>query len=153
MDIQKTEQLFKDIKNLEQKYRLSYKEILDLAEKKNIGIPLSIFNKKLGSLESIVKYLKENLKLSIREIAFLTARKEQPIRTTYNRARKKLVPELKARGKALPLSIIENKSLSVLESIVAHLLSYNYTLNQVSSILKRDYKTVWTIRQRINNKT
>ena len=49
---------------IKEKYALSFDDLLSLIKKEEIAIPLSIFNKELGSLESISKYLKENLKLT-----------------------------------------------------------------------------------------
>ena len=63
---------------------LSYEEILELIKKllkappkEEITIPLSIFkNDYLSALETIVKYLRENLLLSFKQIATLTNRNE-----------------------------------------------------------------------------
>ena len=120
MKEQLTVNLLKDIKKLEEKYNLSYKEILKILEKKEeIKIPISIFNEKLGSLESIVKYLKDNLNLNYKEISFLTNRKQQPIRTTYLRAKRKHKEDLKIiQDKTIPLETIQDNSLSVLEPFV-----------------------------------
>ena len=49
---------------LKQKYNIKGKELEKLSASKEITIPVSIFNETLGPLESIVKYLKENLNLS-----------------------------------------------------------------------------------------
>jgi hypothetical protein len=150
MDKGKTGQLLADIRRLERKYNLKHKEILDILEKKETNIPISIFNKKLGSLESIVKYLKENLKLSYKEIAFLLNRKQQPIRTTYIRSKHKYPSKLDISSKErIPVSVLENNELSVLESIVSYFLKQKYTVNQISSILHRNYKTIWTIKRKL----
>jgi hypothetical protein len=155
MQLEKAGQLFKDIKKLEKKYSLSYEEIINiLGKKEKISIPFSIFNNKLGSLESIVKFLKENLSLNIKEISFLTNRKQQPIRTTYLRASKKYSVKLIADGeKNIPLDVIANNKLSVLENIISYLLSAGYSINEISLILKRDYQTIWTIKNRIKART
>jgi hypothetical protein len=149
-----TKELYKDIKKLEEKYSLSYKEMLDILGKKSqIDIPLSIFNKTLGSLESIIKYLKEELQLSVKEISFLTNRKQQPVRTTYNRTQKKHPKRLDITAKnSIPITIIQDTKLSVLENLVSFFIKNNYSINQISTLLKRDYKTIWTIKNRIKNK-
>ena len=56
---------------------------------KQINIPCSIFTKKLSSLETISKYLKENLKLSYKEIADLINRSEKTIWQAYKSTNKK----------------------------------------------------------------
>lgn len=147
--------LFNDIRKLEQKYSLSYKEIKEILDKKNkICIPFSIFNDRLGSLESIVKYLRENIGLSFKEISFLTNRKIQPIRTTYLRAGQKYSQKFYIReDKTIPLSIIQNRKFSVLENLVLYLLKRNYSPSKISFILRRDYQTIWTIKNRIIKKS
>ena len=53
-------------------------------------IPVSIFKKpRLSPFEAIVKYLKEEEKLTYRQIGKLLNRDERNIWTVYNRAKKK----------------------------------------------------------------
>ncbi len=55
-----------------------------------VKVPLSVlFDRTLSSFETVVEYLKEQLKFSYREIGVLTNRNERTIWTIYNRARKK----------------------------------------------------------------
>ncbi len=146
-------QLFKDIKKLEEKYSLSYQEILKIIEKREATIPLSVFNEKLGSLESIVKYLRENKGMSLKQISILTQKKIQPIRTTYNRSKKKHPGKLSLqKGKQFPVHILQNSTHSVLENIVSYLLDENYTLQEISLVLQRGYKTIWTIKDRLQRR-
>ncbi len=54
-------------------------------------IPVSIFKKeKLSPFEAIVKYLKEEMKLTYHQIGVLLNRDERNIWTIYNRVKKKL---------------------------------------------------------------
>ena len=154
MNQDKTLILFEEIKEIEKKYSLNYEEIYQIIKNKDtISIPIDIFNEKLGSLETIVKYLKENRGLNIQEISFLTNRKPQSIRTTYNRSQKKLTEKLMfSSQKTIPMNVLCNDSFSVLENLVLYLLNSNYSLTKISKILKRDYKTIWTITHRIKNK-
>ena len=67
----------------------SLSKIPELPEKE-ILIPLSILkNRKLGALESIVTYLKDELHLTYAEIAKLTNRDNRTIWATYHKAKKK----------------------------------------------------------------
>lgn len=57
----------------------------------NIKIPVNIFrNRDLAVLESLVKYMKEELKMSYAEIASELNRNDRTIWTVYSRARKKI---------------------------------------------------------------
>ena len=59
--------------------------------KAEINIPLSIFDdRRLGVLESLVSYLRDNLSLKNSEIARLLNRDDRTIWTVYNRVQKKI---------------------------------------------------------------
>lgn len=121
----------------------------------NMEIPSFIFNDKLGSLESIVKYLKENLNMKIIRIASLLNRNDKTIWSTYNHSKKKH-PEIFKEQESkinIPISILTSRKLSVLESIVYH-IKENYDLNfhEIGVILKRDDRTIWTVYQKAKKK-
>jgi len=60
------------------------------ADKKTIWIPISVFtNRKLGLLESLTKYLKEDIEMTNYEIARALNRDNRTIWTSYSRAKKK----------------------------------------------------------------
>ena len=75
--------------NIKQRFNLSNKELIELSKEKQVFIPISIFNKELGMLESISLYLKDKLKLSFKEIAQLLKRDYKTIWTSYNKAKNK----------------------------------------------------------------
>lgn len=65
-----------------------FKDRLDI--KSEFSVPISIFsNLKLSVLESIVKYMKEELNLTYHNIAVLLRRDDRTIWTIYNRSMKK----------------------------------------------------------------
>lgn len=70
----------------------SYSEIFSLMEKDNIdSIPISILkNRKLGMLESVTCYLKEEKNLKYSQIAKMLNRDQRTIWATYDKAKKKL---------------------------------------------------------------
>ncbi len=72
-------------------YKNSLKKFKDrLDTKSDFFVPISIFsNLKLSVLESIVKYMKENLSLTYHNIAVLLKRDDRTIWTIYSRAIKK----------------------------------------------------------------
>jgi len=140
---------------LEQEKGFSSDEIIRLVAKekepKAIEIPVGIFNKKLSSLETIVKYLKENLDLKYSEIAKLLNRNDRTIWTTYSNSRKKFSKKFAVKGNKyfIPALIISNRSLSVLESIVSYLKdTFNLKYSQIALLLCRDQRTIWTAYNR-----
>ena len=117
-----------------------------------ISIPVSVFdNDYLSALEAITKYLHENKGLRFSEVAKLISRDQRAIGVTYRFARKKMKIMLKAPliKYSLPLSIIADKRLSVLESIVYYLRkTYALSYHEIAVLLRRNDRTVWTVYQR-----
>src|SRR3989338_2516529 len=137
--------------SIKEKYHLNSPELLNELEEKEVLIPVSIFSRKLSSLETIVKYLKENLGLKNKEIASLTKRSVKTIYHAYNsaneKARKKF--EIKEARYYIPVSALTNRKLGVLESVVKY-LKENYELNysEIGRLLGRDPRTIWTAYRR-----
>jgi len=75
--------------NIKKKHALIEKEIEALSKEKEIVLPISIFNEKLGMLEAASLYLKDERNLSFKEIAKLLKRNYKTIWTSYNKAKKK----------------------------------------------------------------
>jgi len=128
---------------------------LIIKEKKPKEIPVCIFNDKLSALETIVKYLKENLNLKYSEIAKLLNRNDRTIWATYSNSRKKLTEKfvVKSNKFFIPALIISNRSFSVLESIVSYLKdNLNLRYSQIALMLHRDQRTVWTVYNRKRKK-
>ena len=131
-------------------------KLLKTAAKEEVKIPISIFNDNLGSLESIVKYLRENLLLSFRQIAELTNRNGVALAVSYRNAKKKhetkfVVTEISPYS--IPISILKDRNLSVLENISAYLKdTFGLNYHSVAVLLNRDDRTVWTVYQRAKKK-
>ncbi len=112
-------------------------------------IPCSIFNEKLGSLESIVKYMKEEKEFDYNKIASLLFRKSGPIGITYRNANKKHPEKLFIDSKYfIPIEIFSNTKLSVLENITYYLKNNSLKLHQIAILLHRDDRTIWTTYQK-----
>ena len=77
------------ISNIQEKFNISKDEIAKLSDVSKITIPLTIFRKDLGMLESIVLYLKDDKGLGFKTIAKLLKREYQTIWSSYNKAKKK----------------------------------------------------------------
>jgi len=139
------------VEKLFKEFDITSKDILSYIQKPRNEIPLSIFNKNLGSLETITKYLRENQKLNFVKIAELTNRNQKALCRTYHNAIKKQKDEFKITESEFyfPIYILKNRNLSVLESIVVYLKEkLNLSFIKISSLLKRDPSTIWTIYHR-----
>jgi hypothetical protein len=77
------------LSNIQRKFNLSTKELVDLS-KEEIVLPISIFNDKLGMLEAASLYLRDTLKLSFKDIARLLKRDYKTIWTSYTKAKEKM---------------------------------------------------------------
>ncbi len=145
------EELFNEFVDfLKNKYNIKEKEISNLKKSKEIIIPVSIFNQTLSPLESIVKYLKDELDLSFEAIAKYLYRGKSQIIFTHKEANKKFKSKLDTKSEYfIPISIFSNIKLSILESIVKNLKeSQNLSYHNVAVLLKRDDRTIWTVYNR-----
>ncbi|MBN1544877.1 hypothetical protein JW898_05455 [Candidatus Woesearchaeota archaeon] len=120
------------------------------------GIPVSIFNPELGALESIVKYMREELLLDYRTIASMLGRNEGPVGVTYRRSLKKSRSRLDITSKeSIPFDALRANSkigLSVFESIAYHLAKQGRGWHEIANIMHRHDKTVWTVLDRAKKK-
>jgi len=141
------------LNRLKRRYSISSTELLNLTQE-DISIPSSIFTNKLSPLESIVKYLRENLELDYNRIAELLNRNRKTVWQAYKNAAKKLQIkfEVEETEYNIPVSVFKDR-LSVLETIVVHLKDqYRLSYRQIAQLLKRNERTVWTVYQRARRK-
>jgi len=78
------------ISNVQTRFKLSPKEVVELAKPEEIVLPVSIFNSKLGMLEAACLYLRDKKKLSFKEIAKHLKRDYKTVWTSYNKAKEKM---------------------------------------------------------------
>ena len=125
---------------------------LEVSPKEEIRIPIHVFkNSDLGSLETIVKYLRENLLLTFRQIAELTGRNPVALAVSYRNARIKLSKPFaeEISTYSIPVSILINRKLSVLENLAAYMKdTFGLTYHNIALLLNRDDRTIWTVYQR-----
>jgi len=142
---------------------LSRERLLDVIEKLSLystlvvnQIPITIFdNEELSALETIVKYLKENLGFRFSEIANLLNRDERNIWTTYKYASTKRKQKFVIRQVVffVPITIFQDRRVSVLEALVEYLKeNRQLSLHEIASLLKRDDRTIWTVYNRVQKK-
>jgi len=138
----------------EKRYKISSQDILEATSKEPV-IPVSIFTKRLTVLETIVKFLKEEYNYSYHQIAVLLNRNERNIWHAYDNAIKKRKEKLKVDSSEylIPLSIFQNKGLSILESLVVYLKEeFNLSYHKIAVLLKRDDRTIWTVYHKAKKK-
>ncbi len=80
---------------------MSYSEIFSMLKPKDANsIPLEILNdRKLGMLESVSVYLKEQKEMTYSQIAKLLNRDDRTIWASYNKAKKKLGEATKGKDR------------------------------------------------------
>ena len=131
-------------------------KIVKVPVKEEVKVPISVFkNDYLGSLETIVKYLRENLLLSFKQIASLTNRNEIALAVSYRNAKKKLEAKFveEISPYSIPVSILQDRNLSVLENIVSYLKdTFGLAYHKIAILLNRDDRTIWTVYQRAKKK-
>lgn len=150
--ISKFKELSKDDKIALISYFMMEQEILG---RKEVSIPVGVFgNDALSSLESIVKYLKEELKLKFSKIGKLLNRSSKTIWATYHNAVGKMPSSFGAisRDIMIPVSAISNRSYSTLESVVGFIKDLDYANHEVAQMLHLDDRTVWTVYDRVKRK-
>lgn len=131
-------------------------ESLKIPNKEDVNVPISVFNNDyLSALETIVKFLRENLLLSFKQIASLTNRNEMALAVTYRNARKKMPAKLdvKYSDYFIPVAVLKDRSLSVLENVSYHLKeTFGLPYHKIALLLNRDDRTIWTVCQRARRK-
>ncbi len=146
------------LKELKEKYSLSIDDIRNLmAEKPGLVVPVSIFqNKRLSALEIICKYLKEETKLGFSRIASLLNRNPRTVWTTYSKAVRKQKSRLTVKESIImiPVEIFSDRKFSVLETLVSYLKDHhNLSFAQISQLLQKDPRNIWTVYSRFRKKT
>ena len=123
-------------------------KLLNIQVKEEVKVPLSVFkNDYLGSLETIVKYLKEELNLRFHEIAVLLNRDDRTIWASYKIACKKRKEKLSAKESKffIPVYIFTHRKFGVLEAIVGYLKdNFKLRYSEIAELLNRDERNIWT---------
>lgn len=154
-------QLFEELffEFIEKKYNISKKDLLSVIEKKQSqdnSVPVSILrNKKLSSLEAIVKFLRENRGMSYNTIGDGLCRHSKTLAVTYRIAHLKMPEpfskEIDNDVKRIPFTVFSTK-LSILESICIYLKSQSNSYAEIARLIGKDQRTVWTVCKRAEKK-
>ena len=136
----------------------SKKERLANSKYKELPISVSVFcDRSLSVFEVLVEYLKEEKNLRFSEIARLINRNDRTIWTVYNRAKqkRKKIPKapLRLSKISIPLNVLVDRNLSVLEVIVVYLKEKaKYSYHEIAVLLNRNDRTIWTVYNRARKK-
>jgi hypothetical protein len=157
-------ELVEVIYGIKEKYSLSSEEIyelveseqLKLKEEKKSQIPISVFSMKgIGPAEALVKYMKENLNMRFSEIAKILNRDDRTIWITYRNAQKKITSPIKIEipeRQFIPVSVLADRKLSILESVVNYLKSKNLESIEIAKMLGKDSRNIYTFYARAKKK-
>jgi len=140
---------------LKDHYGIEESDISKLISSDEVNIPIMILsNRKLGPMECIVKFLKENMNWGFSKISKLTNRDSRTIWCMYNNAKKKENSHFITTCCQFdfPLSIISNRKYSALENIILHLKNRK-SLHEISIILNRTQNTIKTLFYRAKKKS
>ena len=150
---EKIRALFRDFLSA---HNLNERQVLEAIQTKpKYDIPVDIFKEnKLGILEAVVKYYRQNLSLNYNKISKLLNRNKGTIVCTYNNAVKKLGKKFDVDSSLLiPYSILKNRKFGVLESLSVYMkdtLKMKYV--EIARALGRDQRTIWTVYNRAKKK-
>ncbi|MBR9692093.1 hypothetical protein GOV06_04900 [Candidatus Woesearchaeota archaeon] len=141
------------LERLKEKYNLSSTDILNLT-REELTIPCTIFIDKLSPLETVVKYMKENLDLDYSKTAELLNRNRKIVWQTYKNAVGKFPKKITAKETDynIPVSVFRTK-LSILEAVVVYLKdNFELSYHKMGELLQRNERTVWTVYNRAQKK-
>jgi len=134
-------------KEKEDKKALEKKEIIQ-----EESFPATIFSLELSPLEAASRYLKDIKKKSINKIAKILSKHPSAISTAYKNSKEKNF-DFKQSEIQIPLSIFsENKELSISEATSIFLIEKGMKIVQISFVLNKDQRTVWTFVDRAKKK-
>jgi len=124
------------------------------AKIENTKIPLDIFKQNLSPAEAVCKFLKENKNLKFSEIAIALNRNQRTIWINYRNANKKQKQKFQKTDTSskIPISILQNRNLSILESIVLYLKNSGMENKKISKSIGKSTNNIWTLNKRARKK-
>jgi len=138
-----------------EKTGLEAKEVLGLLKQKAlISIPAEALNCGLSPLEAVVAYLSIS-GYSLTQSAELLGRHVSTIWMTLKKARQRArLPRKRLESRyPIPLSLLAERRLSVLELAATHLKSeHGLSATDIARILGRNVRTIWTVLGRARRK-
>ena len=98
--------------------------------------------------------MRENLDMSYAEIARDLNRDQRTIWTSYDKASKKKLEmiEQKENEELIPVSLFQDRRITILESIVVYLKENKMKYSEIAKELNKDQRNIWTIYSRAKKK-
>ena len=133
---------------------MSFDQLSQLYHAEEQSVPVEIFAKKLSPSEAICKYLKENRNQSFHQIAVVLGRDDRSVWTSYHRAlrKQKSLVVISHPSPSIPLSILANRSLSFLESVILYLSHQGMKPMAIARLLHRSAPIIYTVLSRCRQK-
>ena len=116
-------------------------------------VPVTVFATRLSPAEALVKYLKEQ-GLRLTDIGRVLNRDQRGIWSTYRRASLKH-PEVLVLSPAqasVPVSLFQDRKLSVLEHVVHHFREKDVQVKVIASWLGKNPSTIASVHHRARKK-
>lgn len=159
-----SQQLLKQLlQQLHQEQQLNLPQLINIFQevKQEYNLPLSIFSTKLPPAEALCRYLSEEEKLSCQEIAQLLSRNEKSIWATSQRAKKRKPLSGKVsyfnsnlKKYFIPLSVLQNRDYSLLESVILYLNQVHHLSNkEIAGLLRKSPNSVAVLLKRAQDKS
>ncbi len=147
-------QLSKIVRELNERYGLDNEKIIQMIGFEQENVPVTIFNKKLGALEALCRYMKDYRGKSYSEIAKLLNRDQRTIWSSYNNSRKKYPGKflIEKSRQTIPIGIFKDSELTILESLIFYLKETELKYSEISKIIKRDQRNIRVVYLRAKNK-
>ena len=123
--------------------------------KSKVYVPSCVFSKRLSSFETIVKFLRENYGFGFEETSQLLGKKRQSVWRAYQSSVSKFKKSFEVTNLyyPIPVSIFKDSKCSLLETLVVYLREeYELSYSEISALLMRDDRTVWTVYHRATRK-
>jgi len=125
---------------------------LNIKYEDEIYLPVTIFQNKLTPLQIIVKYLRENLNKTNKQVSLLLNRSPKTTWLTYKAIEKKKRLVVRETQLQIPLGIFRDRTLSTLETLVHFLNGLEMKYSEISRLLNKDQRTIWTVHSRAKKK-
>ncbi len=131
------------------KYDLSAEEVFGLLEGED-KLPVSIFNDKLSPLETVVKFLRENMDKSFKEIAGLLDKEVSSCWLAYRNSKRKYPRSYSYSYSKYDIPFDALKSGSSLLGAIVVFIKDNFEISyhDIGELLHRNEKTIWTVYNR-----
>lgn len=140
------------LKYMKEAQQLSQEELISMyhGEVGGLEIPVQIFSLGLSPSEALCKYLKENRNFSFKEISDMIKRDERSIWNNYQRAISKNKEKIIVKaGINVPISIFEDRQLSIFESLIYYMRENLKMKNKdVAKLLNKNTSITYTVYKR-----